>query len=405
MTSGQGSAHGGVQERAREGGQGPRGPMLRETRPPYQRYSGAVAAVLLYENGGHSVIWPHTREDHRKPWLRAPYTVFEIALGRNVTRFDLELPARGDSEFFRARASVHWKVEEPVEVVRNQVWDVADLLRDELLDRLREVSRRFRLTEAQRADEAVRAELDSGRSDLGRDLGLSTRVHVFIDLSTRVMEQVREGAVLDHRLELAEKEHALHRRKEQHESQLVLERARSFEAVLQGGDEARIAHFMARDPARALDIEKLFAHERRQGQADWLEFIGKLIDGGQLERHDIGEHMYEVLEHLRDRSSGVVGGTMGMAFPEARHRPPEALESGPGKRRPFWEEDEGDPAVREPTRVESSEEIAERAHPAGEFGPEPFAPEAAGRETFEPGAPGPAPRSRASDRFDDWGDS
>ncbi|MGW8375250.1 hypothetical protein [Streptomyces sp. ODS28] len=426
---------------AAEGGRCLRGPLLRELRPPYQRRSGQIAAVLMYHNGGHSVLWPDAREDHRRPWMRSPYTVFEIALGRNVTRFDLALPARGDAEFFQAAASVQWKVEDPVEVVRSQVWDVAELLRDELLDQLREVSRRFRLTEAQRADEAVRTELNSGSFALGSELGLSARVHVFIDLSERVMERIREGTGLEHRLDLAEKEHALTFRQEQHASLLVRERARSFESVLLGGDETKIAHFMARDPGRALEIQQLFARERRQGEADWLEFIGKLIEGGQLERHDIGEHMYEVLQHLRERSSRVVGGTADMALSEKPERRGEVgraqlgrAESdggaGPGRRRPFWEEDDGDaalpgpdasegaaargsaaradgeldlpsvheplvrdPLVREPTRVESSGERDERRERGQGAGPS----DAPGTSRSRTG--------RASDRFDDWGDS
>lgn len=322
-----------------------KGPLVRECPAPYRRRSGQVAAVLLYRNGGYSVWWPHRRDDFDKPWFGGPYTVFEVLLGRNVTAFELELPTAGDTEFFRTTARVHWEVADPYAVVRNRVWDAAELLHDELYEHLRGVSRRFRIAEAQRADEEVRAELASGRVALGADLGLRTRVHVFIDLSDRVREQVREGTGLDHQLQLVDKEHALEQRREYHQRRLVQDRARELEEVLRRGDEAEIAHHMARDPDRALEIRQLFRQEERQGQADRLALLTKMIDSGLVERHDIGEQMYEALCFLRNQSGRVLEAAVDQA--SAERRPPRALErgafpSGSGRRRPFWEDDEDD---------------------------------------------------------------
>lgn len=378
-----------------------RGPLLRQCPPPYRRDGGHVAVVQMYDNGGHTVLWPdRPREDNNKPWVRQPMSVYEVALGRHVTRFELPLPAAGDAEFFKAEAAVRWQVEDPVLVVRQQVRDVAELVRDDLVDRLRYVSRRFRLTEAQLADEAVQAGLDSERFELGSDLGLRTKVHVRIDLSERVVERVREGTGLDHQLTLAEKEHALNRRKEQQQSELVRERARAFEDLLARGDEGKIAYFMAKDPEKAFQIEQHFARERRQDEADQLGFLTRLIDAGLIERHDVREGMYEALQYLK-QSGRSISRTVGTALPE-KPQSREELEAGSsaGRRRPFWEEDENDdvpklegahadgeldePPMHEPTSVESSGERAQRAREADEFA---------------------SRRGRASDRFDDWGDS
>ncbi|MGW1926918.1 hypothetical protein ACWCQ0_49825, partial [Streptomyces massasporeus] len=81
--------------------------------PPARRRSGKVAAVLLYRNGGHRVVWPDRVEDVNKPLLGSAYTVFEVRLGRNVTEFRLQLPAAGDGVFFEAVARVQWVVTDP----------------------------------------------------------------------------------------------------------------------------------------------------------------------------------------------------------------------------------------------------------------------------------------------------
>jgi hypothetical protein len=308
----------------RRGHENLRGPLLRECQTPYKRTSGQVIAVLMYRNGGRRVEWPDRREDHAKPLFRGAFTAFEVALGRHVTEFDIELPAAGDSEFFEARAHVHWEVEDPCLVVDRLVWNAAEMLHDDLLERLRDVSRRFTLTQAERVEQAVKAELSSDRFALGEDLGLWTKVHVFIDLSERVADQAKEHTDLDH------------------ETALVRKRALQFEAMLRSGNIAQIAHFMARDPERALDIRNLIRQEWRDEQQITLDLFGRLLDSGHLERHDIGEHMYEVIEYLRERSDGVIGNTVDRVLATGRGARP-ALPSGGGQpRKWFWEEDEDD---------------------------------------------------------------
>jgi hypothetical protein len=388
-----------------------RGPLLRQCPLPYRRNSGHVAVVQMYDNGGHTVLWPdRPREDHNKPWLRQAMSVYEVALGRHVTRFELPLPAAGDAEFFKAEAAVHWQVEDPVLVVRQQVRDVAELVHDDLADQLRYVSRRFRLTEAQLADEAVQAELNSGRFELGSDLGLRTKVHVRIDLSERVVERVREGTGLDHELELTERQHRIERRKQQHGAELVQARARELQAAMAEGNDAKIAHFMALEPGKELDIARLFARESQQYKADRLAFLTKMVETGVVEPHQVNELTSEALKALKEQSGRVLGESVSGALPEEpeyrRELEPGEPGSTPGRRRPFWETDGDDdtpqleaapdegeldqhpdqhPGVHEPSSVESAEERAERTRDADDFA-------------------APRRRGRASDRFDDWGD-
>ncbi|MFC9428132.1 hypothetical protein [Streptomyces sp. NPDC056987] len=285
------------------------GPLLRERRPPYRQESGQIAAVLLYRNGGYSVVWPdRPRDDHDRPRLRTPYTVFEVLLGRNVTSFELALPAAGDAQFFDARAEVHWEVEEPYAVVMKRVWDVGELLHGELLAMLRQVSRRFRLTDAQRVDEAVQEELARGRIDLGRDLGLRLRIHVFIDLSDPVRQRKGERDDIDFDMSRDEMRAEADRRKEARERRLVSERAAELEAVLRRGQEAEIIHFMARNPAKEWEIREAIRQEKREGQTDLINLFNRLLDTGHLERHDIGDQMFETLRLLRESGGAVIGG-------------------------------------------------------------------------------------------------
>ncbi|MFH8839632.1 hypothetical protein [Streptomyces sp. NPDC017868] len=326
----------------------PRGPLIGEYAPPYRRRSGRVAAVLLYRNGGHRVVWPDRVQDVDKPLFGSPYTVFEVRLGRNVTEFRLRLPAAGDGVFFDAVVKVQWVVTDPYLVVQEQVEDVAELLRDELLDGLRRLSRRFRITEAQRADEAVREELATGRLGFGRDIGLRTRVLVFIDLDASVRAEVSRRDRAGVSMEADERVAEAARRREAADRALVAERARELEDLLRRGDLAQIAHHMATHPDRQWEIRTRLQRERREGQEDYLRVLGRLLDTGVLERHDIGEQMYQVLLYLRSRTG------------DGPCRPRALEEASPEPGAPDRDEEHGGaphaPRVYEPTRVESGSE-------------------------------------------------
>ncbi|RSS36586.1 hypothetical protein [Streptomyces sp. WAC08241] len=352
-----------------------RGPLLGEYAPPYRRRTGKVAAVLLYRNGGHRVVWPDRVEDVDKPVLGFPYTVFEVRLGRNVTEFRLRLPAAGDGVFFEALARVQWVVTDPYLVVQEQVEDVAELLRDELLDGLRRLSRRFRITEAQRADEAVREELATGRLAFGRDIGLRTRVLVFIDLDASVKAEVSRRDRVDVTIEADERVAEAERRREAAGRALVADRARELEALFRRGDLAQIAHHMAMHPDKQWEIRSQLQRERREGQEDYLAVFNRLLDTGVLERHDIGEQMYQVLMYLRSQTGTVIEGITDRVLNPpggARGRRIALEDVAPEPRRPDWDEEHRthgergergergdapeDPRVYEPTRVESGSE-------------------------------------------------
>ncbi|MFD7575955.1 hypothetical protein ACFV6U_36445 [Streptomyces sp. NPDC059810] len=348
-------------------GDRPRGPLIGEYAPPFRRRTGKVAAVLLYRNGGHRVVWPDRVEDVNKPLLGSAYTVFEVQLGRNVTEFRLQLPAAGDGVFFEAVARVQWVVTDPHLVVREQVEDVAELLHDELLDALRRISRRFRITEAQRADEAVREELRAGRLRFGADIGLRTRVHVFVDLDDSVKAEVSRRDRVGVTMEADERVAEAERRREAAERALVADRAREMEALFRRGDLAQIAHHMAMHPDKQWEIRTQLQRERREGQEDYLAVFNRLLDTGVLERHDIGEQMYQVLMYLRTQTGTVLDGITNRVLNPSGNPPPHRLaleDAVPEPNRPDWyeEQDHGDapapggPRVYEPTRVESGSE-------------------------------------------------
>ncbi|MEV7279190.1 hypothetical protein [Streptomyces sp. NPDC093111] len=340
---------------------GPLGPLIREVAPPYRRTSGLIAAVLLYRNGGHRIVWPDRQEDNDKPLLRAPYTVFEVQLGQNVTEFSLKLPAAGDGASFNVRVRVKWTVEDPYRVVKEQVWNVAELLHDDLLDGLRTLSRRFRLTEAQRADEAVRDELSTGRLVLGREIGLRTQVYVFFDLDEQVRKEVARADKVEVTVRADAREAEAELRREEWERKRITARAEELEAMFRRGDLAQVAHHMAKNPDHEWEIRNQLQREKREGQADLLAVFNRLLRSGVLERHEVDEQAFQVLQHLRSSTGTILGGVADRVLESATAPDRRALEraAGPEPTAPNWDDEDPpdsppDPRVYEPTHVQAS---------------------------------------------------
>ncbi|MEV5596706.1 hypothetical protein [Streptomyces sp. NPDC052496] len=310
-------------------GQGPggtvAGPLVREYESSgrFRRPGTQVAAVLTYNNGGHSVIWPDRREDVDKPLFRGPFKVMEVRAGWHVTQFRTALPAAGDAESFRVEVEVRWRVVDAYAAVRANVWNLAQYFSPVLLRELRGVTRRYRISEAERADRAVEDELADLR--LGRELGLETEVFVRIDLSERGISAERQRTEIDHEGDLARRQHVEALKRERQEQELTRMKAAELQEMLSGGDDRRLAYFMARDSAHEWDIQQAFRQERREERALSIETVFRFVDGGLIERHDLNDQTLAAIDFLRSTTSGVVGRASDHLLEQPRRR---ALEGG-----------------------------------------------------------------------------
>ncbi|MFD7667674.1 hypothetical protein [Streptomyces sp. NPDC059788] len=310
-------------------GQGPGaavlGPLVQEYESTgrFRRPSMQVAAVLRYDNGGYSVMWPDRREDVNKPLFRGPFRVMEVRMGWHLTEFRTELPAAGDAESFRASVEVRWRVVDAYAAVCANVWNLAEHFSPVLLKALRGVTRRYRISEAERADRAVEGELAELR--LGDEFGLETDVFVRIDLSERGISAERQRTDIDHEGDIARRQHAEELKKERREQELTRMKAAELQEVLSGSDDSRIAWFMARDKAHAWDIHQAILKERREERALSIETVFRFVDGGLIERHDLNDQTLAAIDFLRSTTSGVVGRAAD-SFLERPHR--RELEDG-----------------------------------------------------------------------------
>ncbi|WP_406513285.1 hypothetical protein OG851_34575 [Streptomyces sp. NBC_00161] len=302
------------------------GPFVREYRPawPYRHRSAQYVAVLYYRNRPPQAVGPEGDESFLLRWFHRPYTAFELQLGWHTVSFRAQLPASERGRSFPADVAVRWRVADPCAVARSQVTDVGELLVPELEQQLRDVSRAYSINHAEEVRDAVNAALAG--HDLGVRFGLELDVFVTIQADRLIREHGAQVGEVLNQTAVEQFRQRLREIRDDNERLLIERWAESFQRAMEKGDDAVMAQMMARNPQDVQEIRKLFRREQREERQDGMELMTRLIDGGLLERWELGEQAMVVVEFLRSGARRVASEPL-----------PELTDGRRRKRALFWE--------------------------------------------------------------------
>ncbi|MFF9602054.1 hypothetical protein ACF1GY_07205 [Streptomyces sp. NPDC014684] len=313
------------------GGTAPAGPFLREYAPlgAFPVASAQKACVLFYRNGGHSVITVAGVRHVDKRALARPYNVCEIAQGTHVSPLQLELPAAGGTSFFKAEVDIEWEVTDPYLAAVQVVTDVAARLTSPVLERLREITLTYRVTDAEQANRVITRECVGGRwSDLGSELGLRVRLYVRLGVDDEAIEYARQ------------------RRGAQADAEVTRVRQESFRRMLQGGELEQLSFMLAADPEGAKDFLEKIRQEGRQDERERVDRLYTMALRGELHSADVET---QVLNLLNQEQRRPLQGPIGAVPARRETRQLEPAADGPFT--PDWVSDE--PPRRQSHRAES----------------------------------------------------
>ncbi|MFI2026767.1 hypothetical protein [Streptomyces buecherae] len=283
------------------------GPLLRDYAPngPFRHTSPRTASVLFYRNGGYSIVTVAGAQHVDKRALARPTAVCEIALGTYVTTLTMELPAMGGTTFFKAEVDLHWTVTDPHLAATKVVTDVARQLRAPALERLREVSSTYRVSQAEKADRAITQQCASGRwDDLGDELGLRVRLYVRLRVDDRTIQHsdgIRDA-------------HASAELTRVHQAQ--------FRAMLRGGELDQLSYMLAAEPEEAKAFLEKIRQEGRQDEKERVERLFAMVESGQIQSTDIETQALNLLNQGRQQVQGPIG-------TRPAHRTPPQLPAEP----------------------------------------------------------------------------
>ncbi|WP_369273520.1 hypothetical protein AB5J55_29415 [Streptomyces sp. R11] len=311
---------------------GPAGPFLRDFNTltdGFPKVSPRSALVQFYRNGGYTVKRASGVQHVDRPVLARTHSMCEIALGTYVTPLQMELPAAGGTTFFKAEVDIQWAVTDPHLAALEVVTDVANRLTSPVLERLREVTTTYRVTEAEQANRAITRECAGGRwADLGSELGLRVRLYVRLRVDDRTIE------------------HADEERDAHAQAKVIRLRQESYRRMLQGGELEQLSFMLAADPEGAKDFLEKIRQEGRQDEKDRVARLFAMAQRGELATVDVET---QVLNLLNQGDGRPMVGPIG-TVPARRPRELETSSSRPFN--PDWASDE--PPRRRPQRAEPS---------------------------------------------------
>ncbi|GHH13099.1 hypothetical protein [Streptomyces lanatus] len=298
----------------------PAGPFVRDFNPMtdgYPRVSPRSAMVQFYRNGGYTVTRATGVQHVDKPMLARAHSICEIALGTYVTPLQMELPAAGGTTFFKAEVDIQWTVTDPHLAALEVVTDVANRLTAPVLERLREVTTTYRVTEAEQANRAITRDCSGGRwADLGSELGLRVRLYVRLRVDDRTIE------------------HADEERDAHAQAKVIRLRQESYRRMLQGGELEQLSFMLAADPEGAKDFLEKIRQEGRQDEKERVARLFAMAARGELATVDVET---QVLNLLNQGDGRPMVGPIG-TIPARR---PSELSAGSGAGfNPDWASDE-----------------------------------------------------------------
>lgn len=287
------------------------GPFLRDLpiEGRFRHQGGAQAAsVVFYDGGGCTVHTTNGIEEVRaRRWRAKPTSVCLVACGRHVTTFEVQLPAAGAATFFRTKITLRWRVTDYERVVSHRLLSVERDLGPEILNRLQDVSGRHSVTDAQRANQEVRADINAGRwATLGADVGLSC--DLFVDFGT---DQVHLDQVAEQRSDLAEEGR-------------VARRFASFSRLAGGSAGDRLGYLMASGTKDDVSgVIHMMREDEAQGRSETRDFFLRMLEQDRITSPELEAHLRRlILPGERGPDSPYAAIAQGAAPPSYRELPP-----------------------------------------------------------------------------------
>lgn len=240
--------------------------------------SARIAHVLVTSPGRHLVHWPDKQPTIGELLWSGIRTVYEIDVGIHVTQIVATPPSHGDNATFRADIDMIWRVVDPSKVVLTGLGNVQQAVSPSLLCQLRTITRQYKITELEKAEEAANERLR--HSTLGAEFGLA--LEVFIRLA--MDEASLSGVAIQQKVEL-------------------------FRKIISAGDFNQFALELALKPDDIDTVVRLLVAERDSHRQAVFDFVTRLLESDALDRWQIDDQVRTTLQWLRDSGYKVLAGS------------------------------------------------------------------------------------------------
>lgn len=293
------------------------------THPPKTRAN--LGLVLVTSRGEFIGYGPDKQPTLGELMWKGPGTLYEIDMGKHWTQIQVDTPSFAHGFLFAAIVDLEWWVKDPIQVVRDGVNDVREVLEPHLRQRLASVTRHFDV------EEASQAQLEAAKSliiePIGAEYGLGTRAFLQLRMDASSVEHATAIRKIERDIELERKIQMLRLERDDSTAALTLRRIDRYREILQARNVDQFALQMAQNPGDIPAVVQMLREERHNDRRAVTDFVTRLLDSGAIDRHEINDQVREALRWLKDATDTVLlGPNDGSRAP--RPRSPDALPPG-----------------------------------------------------------------------------
>jgi hypothetical protein len=262
--------------------------------------------VLVTSRGGYHGFPPEQQPTIGELLWKGAGTLYEVDMGKHWTALELEVPSRAEAFGFRAAIDVEWWVENPVQIVKDGVYDVRRALEPHLRQRLSTITRGFDVEESARAERAVAAALED--QPVGSEYGLVARVFLRLWMDEPTVDHAAAVRRVQREVQLERETQLLRILREQSTTQVIAERVVRYRRILSSGDIDKFALQLAQNPDEVPAVVQMLREERHNNRRAVTDFVTRLLDSGAIDRYEIDDQVREALRWLKEATDTVIAG-------------------------------------------------------------------------------------------------
>ena len=267
------------------------------------RSRAGIATVVVTRNSEPGILGSD-RGPNRWSLFWRRGSLYEIDLGLHHTAFEVELPSQVDMFSFRAHVAVEWRVCDAVQVVKDHVWDVREVLRPALVGLLAHDTRIFRVDQVFEAERAVAAALHG--NDIGKDYGLETNLRVQLSADPGAAAHAAARRALQQKIEIEGLQFDHRRLQEANEERVLKGRIRLYREIIEAGDFDQFALQLARNPEEVATVVQMVREVRQEDHRQVTSFLTTLLDSGAIDRWEVNDTVQTALDWLKESNDRVV---------------------------------------------------------------------------------------------------
>ncbi|GAA3377997.1 hypothetical protein [Streptomyces racemochromogenes] len=274
------------------------------------------------------------RPPHRPRATSRYRAVYEVDLAIHPVRTELVLPSSNDALEFQAEVELRWHVLDPVMFVGSGIRDVPRMLRNELEQHARGVTRRHALTGSAAAEAELLAE--SARWPvLGASAGLETAWTLRLRRNQQAIDHELHLQDIEHQASakvlgevLGQQEDAASETRRAALLRLQTQKIGLYEEYLEQGGARAWAWYLSQHPEATKEVMDHLRDDQRQLVETQLELVTKLFDSAEAETHELAEprrHAFRALSEVltqRLPGSSADAGAEAVDTPSSKDLPP-----------------------------------------------------------------------------------